>query len=691
MRLILTLFASAALAACATPTKTIQIEQPLVSPVKITHQAEAGAITMDITPPPGMPMGGYSVMANKGAGFRTRIKARVVYLNDGKGQSMALVQGDLTAASLLVHHMVAANVAEKTGLKPENIAFTASHSHSSPVNFFDNDFYNKHTSSGQGLEDQYLQLIVQQISDGIIYAYEHRRPAKIATGEAEVFGLTRNRAMNPYARNKTVGDIDLKDPEAKFKAINPTLSMLRVDVKDADGKYKPLAAFSGFSMHNTTMDVPVQVYNADVYAYAQKDLEWSVKDRYHTSWDVVHALTQATHADMAPALEDHGDNWISHSPANWKVSRALGEKLGAEAINLFNSLEPKLSSDVSLASAARELNIREHNQVGDVAICKDAAVGNPVAAGAYERRTPFLTFLPFLHGNNFTSRRWIFDGGCQGAKRILGFAYLQPILEPKDSFPNTVMFQILRVNDMAILPLPFEVTVESGRRIEAAVADEFAKAGKPLKHVWVASVSNGYFGYTTTPEEYSYQNYEGGHTLYGKNNTPYLAAQLGLLAQDYLNQGAVAELLPSWQYTLKTNRFTPEDEQAKGQRQWLAAPEAVLAKKDYQEDYVSVRWQDVNTSQINLHQPLVKVQQRQGDQWVALNVNGAPIDDDGYDVEVRLVKDGKDGMSRYETRWYNPVAGGEYRFVIAPRAGQPELVSPSFNWQADTQSVAIVE
>src|SRR5690554_4025227 len=139
MRLVLILLASLSLSACAT-TKNIEVQQPAKNVLAVTGLVEAGAITVDITPPPGMPMGGYSVMANKGEGFRTRLKARIVYPNDGKGHSMALVQTDLTAGSLLAHHMIAARVAEKTGLNPADIAMTASHSHSAPVNFLDNDF-----------------------------------------------------------------------------------------------------------------------------------------------------------------------------------------------------------------------------------------------------------------------------------------------------------------------------------------------------------------------------------------------------------------------------------------------------------------------------------------------------------------------------------------------------------------------
>ena len=71
-------------------------------------------------------MGGYSVMANNSVGFRTRLKARVIYINDGQGNATALVQTDLTSASLLLHHKVALAVAS-SGLKVSDIAITASH------------------------------------------------------------------------------------------------------------------------------------------------------------------------------------------------------------------------------------------------------------------------------------------------------------------------------------------------------------------------------------------------------------------------------------------------------------------------------------------------------------------------------------------------------------------------------------
>ena len=179
MRVFLLVLALLLLGGCAS-TREIYIRQPTVKTPGVTGVPTAGAVSIDITPPPWMPMGGYSILANKGQGFRTRIKARVIYLNDGKGHSVALVQMDLPAGSLLLHHKVAEAVAETTGLRPGDIAITASHSHSAPVNFFDNDFYNKHMSSGKWLERAFLEFATQRIAQGLVEAYQTRRPARIA-------------------------------------------------------------------------------------------------------------------------------------------------------------------------------------------------------------------------------------------------------------------------------------------------------------------------------------------------------------------------------------------------------------------------------------------------------------------------------------------------------------------------------
>ncbi|WP_189386985.1 neutral/alkaline non-lysosomal ceramidase N-terminal domain-containing protein [Bacterioplanes sanyensis] len=661
-------------------SQEIRINQPEPAVPVAADQATAAAVSIDITPPPGMPMGGYSVMANRGEGFRTRLKARVVYLNDGKGQALALVQTDLAAGSLLVHHQVASRVAKVTGLNPGDIVITGSHSHSAPVNFFHNDFYNKHMSSGQWLEPDFLAFITERISTGIEEAYQRQRPAQVATGVKQVYGINRNRSLSAYVLNDNIDGIDLNDPQAKFRAVNPNLYMVRVDAEGDDGRYYPLAAFSSFSVHATTLAVPVEVYNADLFAYAQKDLEWQMRSRHETPWPVVHAMTTGTQGDMAPALPDRGDNTFGHHDVNWREAEQLGRRLGRYAIDLFEQLGSELSPQLSLASAAREVDIRRNNRVGDVVLCQDAAVGNPVAAGAYERRTPWLAAVPLLKGGNVMSRRWWFNtDGCQGNKRHLGFSFLQPLLEPKDSFPHIVLFQLLRINDTAILPLPFEVTTEAGRRISQAVLKELEVDEQPVRHAWVTSTSNGYFGYSTTVEEYARQNYEGGHTLYGRHTTPYIRAQLQQLAADLRQQGSLQQLLPNWRYALKTNRFLPPSTPVEGQRQWLQQQQWTLADASHEQDYLSWQWQDVGPSHIDFHRPLAHVEVWRDGQWQRLYRQYVPVSDDGYDLEVRWLENAEQGMAHYQLRWYEPLAGGQYRLVIAARGNQAALISEPFS------------
>lgn len=663
--------------ACAT-FKDIHIPKIQPSVVEKTGIATASAISVDITPPPGLPMGGYSIMANKGQGFRTRLKARIIYLNDGQGHSTAIVQTDLTAASLLLHHKIASNVAKETGLNPGDIVITASHSHSAPANIFNNDFYNKHMSSEKGLEEDFLSFTVNRISSGIIEAYKHQRPAKLATGSKDIYGYNRNRSIKAYVLNEDVDEIDLENKKAIFDAVNPTLNMIRIDVEDESGEYFPIAAFSSFSVHATALSPQVEVYNADLFAYAQKDLEWYIQRTHKTPWPVVHALTTGTQGDMAPALKLQGDNYIQHFDLDWKQAKNLGKGIGKEAIHLFDSLGSKLTNKIHLKNTAREINIRENNKIQGIKLCKDAAVGSPVAGGAFERRTPWISTIPFFKGGSIFSHRWFFTEGCQGNKSHIGFSFIQPLLEPKDTFPKYVMFQIIQINDSLILPLPFEVTTHAGKRIKSKISAVYNQS--EISHVWITSNSNGYFGYTTTVEEYSKQNYEGGHTLYGKYSTPYIATQLASLASDANKAEPIQTSLSNWQYKISINKFLPERSESVGSRHVIQQPKFYLASKDFEENYISFSWVDVNPSEIQFHKPLGQIEVQNNENWVPLIIENEPINDDGYDIEIRFLDDVENNMGQYEMRWYNPEYGKNYRFSINPRKQLTRLVSDVFSY-----------
>src|SRR5918997_5417283 len=88
----------------------------------------AGAVDVDITPPPGLPKAGYSRNAHTGVGFRSRLRARVLHLRGG-ARSIALVQCDLLGGSAIVQRLVARAIAEATDIPAAGVSIGATHTH----------------------------------------------------------------------------------------------------------------------------------------------------------------------------------------------------------------------------------------------------------------------------------------------------------------------------------------------------------------------------------------------------------------------------------------------------------------------------------------------------------------------------------------------------------------------------------
>ncbi|TGK11505.1 alkaline ceramidase [Leptospira fletcheri] len=627
----------------------------------------AGASKVDLTPPPGMPLAGYSMLAETEQGFRTRIFARVFYIKKDASNPIVLIQSDLLSGSLLIHHLLAERLAAKTDISFGGIMFAGTHTHSAPANFYDNNFYNEFASNKPGFDKVWTKFVLDRLTTAVEEAYKTARPAKIASGKTSVWGLTRNRSLDAFRANKNSGITELK-PEIQYEAINPELVMIRIDALDKDGKYKPLGAFSTFSVHGTTVSDSTEVVNADVFAYPERILERKIRKEFKPSWEPIHALNNSTHGDNSPDYRESMQGFIE--------SKRIGDVLGRKAVELFESLGSSLHSDVTISYHSKEVDLYESPKFGDSEVCDRPYVGTALTAGAEDGKTPILNWAPFFAEG---WPRWIFTEGCQGHKRIAGFKYLQPIVLPKSKFPHKLLFQSIRVGDTLILPLPFEVTKESGRRfVEAALRAD--NGVSKIKHASIISCANGYFGYVTTPEEYTRQHYEGGHTLYGPGTQPFLQAHVAALTKELPAVGGKEAFPVSWEYELDAKNHYPSEESFSGSRKIVENPELVMAEEN-QEKYWSFRYRDVGPSKISLHESLVSIEYKDetGD-WKSLNTEGEATDDKGTDIEVKKVGGAGEGMAVYEVRWYNPEHLGrrKYRFRIESREKLPVFLSPEF-------------
>ncbi|MBW1898776.1 MAG: neutral/alkaline non-lysosomal ceramidase N-terminal domain-containing protein, partial [Deltaproteobacteria bacterium] len=317
----------------------------------------AGAAKADITPPPGLPMAGFSIFSDDGRGFRSKVMARVFYLKPAVGRPVALVQCDLLSGSVILHHRVAELVAAKTDIEAGGIMISATHTHSAPGNFFGNMFYNNKASNRPGFDDRYFEFLSRQIADAVVSAYESRKPAKIATGKTVIKGVARNRSLSAYHQNKNIASLDEK-PDVR-EAVNPYLHMIRIDCLDSDGIYKPLGAFTNFSLHpNTNPSELDSVYHGDIFSYSERKVEWKIKRHYNLPWEAVHAAANGSHGDNNP---DYSEDRVE----NFQDLEKCGDIIAAGVFDLFVSLDDKLKNDSVIQYRARELDLFTENTIGD--------------------------------------------------------------------------------------------------------------------------------------------------------------------------------------------------------------------------------------------------------------------------------------------------------------------------------------
>ena len=672
MRLLPIVIILAMLAACS-EYKTSTSHHVKALDIMPPKHFMAGAETVDITPPPGyLPRAGYATWSTIGEGFRTRLYARIYYLRDIDGDSQLIIQTDLASGSRILHTKLGEILAKQTDINASNLTITATHSHSAPGQILGSQFYNKHISHKSGFASGYFDFLIKQISTAAIKAYKQQRPAKLATGKIDVWGQTRNRSIQAHVENKNVSNKSTADNRT-FHRINPALYMVRIDGLTAHNQYEPMAAFASFSIHGTALPQQETLFNADVWAYIHKDWEQFVINTYRPSQAVHVSAFEGTHGDVAPASRFGMLGYIE--------AKRIGQAIAKKAIELYRQLDSQLTDQVNIQSAIRHVNIRENNTIEDYEICKDASAGMTLAAAPLEHTSPIIGYLPFFKQG---SRRWgDEEDNCQGRKRILGFSMLQPLFEPKDSFPGYVLFQLVKINDLVMLPMPFELTTEAGYRLENTVKSSFANASIPIEHIMISSLAGGYTGYVTTPEEYGRQYYEGGHTLYGKDTLPYLSAHVSKLTDDMLsNENPVIELPRKWEYQFNITQFIPDKINASGNRKVTLVPVYTHASVN-EEGYWQFNWRDLNATKIASHKPLISIETRLNNDWVPLKVDGMLINDEGYDIALRVIEPTlKKGMAEYAAYWYNPLFEGEqrqYRFVIQARENQPMLYSPAFN------------
>lgn len=714
IHLLATLAAVAALPACRlTPMYLPPAESP-APVVRDTGGLHAGFARVDITPPPGPALIGYGPEGKRTRGYRGRLYARAMVLEDRWGQRFAIVGLDLGMPSVLLHRRVAALTADSAvRIGADRLVLAATHTHGGPGNFFGVPGIDAFASTRSGFDERLTDFLVARIDSAVRTAALDLRPARALWSVEPVWGATRIRSYPAYQTNQPPWRSPYPAPaglEKPEQGVDPAWRMLRVDVQDpATGRFRPRGAFSLFAIHGTAVPNANDLFDPDVHGIVSRAVEEHIGRAAGRGGGMerhgVHLFANGAEGDVSPNLplstrcpaprlgrarplagphaHPHGDVWLpvpdSAVDRCMRLAKlwtdSLGRTLASAAVRQYDALGTRMDSleRAGQTDATRGLRIERAfgtlpllRSTQDRDVCSPPRVGTSFIGGAEDGPTRihgwrFLgVFKPGFGARQDTTYPGFY--ACHAQKRI-ALGPLQGLLAGPHQLPEVAELTVVRIGDMLVGTFPGEPTTTVGGRIRAAMAHH---AGIPERQVMLMGLTNGYVQYVTTPEEYRWQFYEGGATEYGPRSAIVFQEALSRLAAT-LRPGAGGSP------PARVNPLTAYRQQGREDFPPPRGPGAARIERRFLEygwrgDTLVVRWNDLHPGRlIPARAPLLAIERRTGSGWELVTW------DDDHELEVRARRSlGAVGFE-WEARWRpcRRPPGEVYQVVLLPRDTLP--------------------
>jgi len=417
----------------------------------------AGAATSNTTLPLGVANGGVIARGGPATHVHDELHARCLALDDGRTK-IAIAVCDVRMMARHVVDRAKKLVGEATGLPPENLLISATHTHAAP------GVIGMHTADA---DRWYQDFLTTRIADGLRRAIANLAPARIGWGSGSmpkhVFNrrwFVRQGSIQPDPFGAETDRVRTNPPRASDDLLHPAgpvdpeLSL--VSVQHADGR--PLALLANYGLHYVGGYQSGRV-SADYFAiFADRIQELIGADRLDPPF--VAMMSNGTSGDV--------NNINFHKPRErrppWTRMREVAYDLADEAFRAYGQIE--YQNDVSLAACATELELGVRRP--------DEHRLNWARAALREDATPNKLTRPEIYASE--------------AQELARFPAKVP-----------VPLQAIRIGQLGIAAVPCEVFAETGLAV---------KAQSPLRPTFMIELANGYNGYLPTPEQHELGGYE---------------------------------------------------------------------------------------------------------------------------------------------------------------------------------------
>jgi len=253
-------------------------------------QFRAAVVKTDITPDKSVWLLGYE--PRQSTGVHDRLYLRIVAMDDGNTQ-FYLIASDICEISPSLYDELATRVQSETGIKPMQLWWTTTHTHSAPEvgppglsgTFLGERYQHDHNS-------EYTAWLEQQIIDGIKQARANLAPARLGIGWGMAYANINRRGRN--------------EEGPAFLGLNPDgptdrrIGLIRLE--KADGSL--LALVANYAMHGTVLGPQSLLISGDAPGIVAQYVEEKV--------GVPVLYVQGAAGDMAPIYSVYPDFKSGH-------------------------------------------------------------------------------------------------------------------------------------------------------------------------------------------------------------------------------------------------------------------------------------------------------------------------------------------------------------------------------------------
>lgn len=507
-----------------------------------------GAAVRRIVTPDGLRLAGYGrphSVRGRCEGEES-LTARAIYVEDPDAAALIVVMDLMSGTQRLREGISArllvelANGDVSTRLRPEDVLIVGTHTHSAPGRHFGCTLYDRTAQGGwPGFDGRWVTQLIEAGAAAGLEAIRGAVPARCGSASMPVWtaaaatpdgsrALGHNRSFEAHRRNPEhhegawavgPGSGAPLSHSAVEAAVDPRLRVLAV-VRDDDPR-ELIATFATFACHNACLGPHNTAYHREWNGVAVDRVEASLGGSGVAALGASAGGDYSALAEAEPAAERVG----------LEVARRLGAAVGEAWLGLVERARRRATPHAAVRCAHTTLRPRE----AGLAPC---VVGASVLRGADEIRD--LGTDERCRSRRYERSRPPLD---QQAPKRPAMGLLQTLVRPWLRPYREHPLSLLRIGDAAFFAMPFESTAVAGWRIERRILDEWAACSPSEatpRFVSALHHTNDYAGYVTTPEEYEEQQYEGGHTLYGKRTCEVLAERFAALVPPVAECGDVA-------------------------------------------------------------------------------------------------------------------------------------------------------